>query len=414
MGDASDRQKAAAQKKQAARYAEKYKNSAKGKREAAEKAKADATSAALFTDKSGKFSKYGTGASWMEGGSYRTKEQLRKDKARAGPNARGEVHKQRTDFHKYWTPQDVRSLLTSRASGLGGSQFTKDGQRKKSYKGPSDDQVMKTWKAKNTHADRYRYDPAYKAKWDAGRGGKFLGSKTAKAVGLTAAKAAIGGKVLGAFKGADWGFGGTTAASGGAAASGATAATGAGGMGLDSIFSGSNIVDMGLGILNYTQSQNAIDDQRSDIQAGFNQQNPWASQQKKYGQKLDSLLSDPSSIRDTPGYQFQLDQGTAALEARQAQSGNRFSGRALTEATTFGQGLASQMYNQEINRYMELAGVGPNQGGTGASMSALTDQENFNQGYFWNNLFDNMGSNNATSVTDQGGWQDPYNEDAVN
>lgn len=74
-----------------------------------------------------------------------------------------------------------------------------------------------------------------------------------------------------------------------------------------------------------------------------------------------------------PGYQFRIDQGNAALNARRAASGNRFGGQALKDITNYNQDAASQEYGNAYQRYMGnkaliydrltgLAGVGQSAG----------------------------------------------------
>lgn len=187
----------------------------------------------------------------------------------------------------------------------------------------------------------------------------------------------------------------------------------------------------------YEESQDAIKDSKEDVRQGFQMQNPWSQYQPAMGAGLLSLLADPSRITQTPGYQFSYDQGLQALMAKQAATGNRFSGRALKESMAFGQGLASQIYNQELNRYAQLAGATqPISGGieTGQALSQLGQQGAFNQGYFFNKLFENAAGStpNTSPVTPNsstaqpttgswldpqpttGNWLDPYNEDSVN
>ena len=52
-----------------------------------------------------------------------------------------------------------------------------------------------------------------------------------------------------------------------------------------------------------------------------------------------------------PGYQFRLGEGLNALNKTAAARGGMFSGRALTEATRYGQDYASNEYNNAFNRY---------------------------------------------------------------
>ncbi len=62
-------------------------------------------------------------------------------------------------------------------------------------------------------------------------------------------------------------------------------------------------------------------------------------------------------LEDLPEYQFQLGQGTQAMERSQAARGELSSGRALIEATEFGQGLAQNVYAGHLSRLSNLAGI---------------------------------------------------------
>jgi hypothetical protein len=61
---------------------------------------------------------------------------------------------------------------------------------------------------------------------------------------------------------------------------------------------------------------------------------------------------DPGNLQNTPGYQFNLDQGTKALNQAAAARGNYFSGQALTDATQFASGLADQTYNNAYQQWL--------------------------------------------------------------
>lgn len=68
-----------------------------------------------------------------------------------------------------------------------------------------------------------------------------------------------------------------------------------------------------------------------------------------------SLLTPftPGDLTQTPGYQFNLSQGNQALDRQAAAKGNYFSGGALKDAETFGQGLADNTYNNAYNQYTQ-------------------------------------------------------------
>lgn len=55
----------------------------------------------------------------------------------------------------------------------------------------------------------------------------------------------------------------------------------------------------------------------------------------------------------TPGYQFQLQQGENALQNSAAGKGNLLTGRTLADSNTFAQGLASSNYNDVFNHALE-------------------------------------------------------------
>ncbi len=58
----------------------------------------------------------------------------------------------------------------------------------------------------------------------------------------------------------------------------------------------------------------------------------------------------PGDLTQTPGYQFQLQQGQEALDRKAAAGGGFYSGAALKAATGFNQNLASTTFDNEYNR----------------------------------------------------------------
>lgn len=92
------------------------------------------------------------------------------------------------------------------------------------------------------------------------------------------------------------------------------------------------------------------------------------------------------SLENTPGYQFQLQQGTQALNQSLGAQGQLFSGAAIKEGQQFATGLADSTYNQAYSNYLagnnqtynELAATSgsgqnaaTNQGGFAAGLSAI-------------------------------------------
>lgn len=65
---------------------------------------------------------------------------------------------------------------------------------------------------------------------------------------------------------------------------------------------------------------------------------------------------DPGDLTQDPGYQFQQEQGQAALERSLASQGMGQSGAAVKAATEYNQGLASQTYQDAYNRWLQSQG----------------------------------------------------------
>lgn len=68
------------------------------------------------------------------------------------------------------------------------------------------------------------------------------------------------------------------------------------------------------------------------------------------GNRLNTLLQDPSSVADTPAYKFAFDQGMEGVNRTAAAKGMLGSGNRLYDLTKFGQGLASQTYNNTVSQ----------------------------------------------------------------
>ena len=87
------------------------------------------------------------------------------------------------------------------------------------------------------------------------------------------------------------------------------------------------------------------------------QADPFAQYRPGYAAQLQNLMSNPQSVTQTPGYQFNLAQGLQGLQAQQAAQGRLVSGGALLQGQQFGQQLASQTYNQQLQTLAGLSGA---------------------------------------------------------
>lgn len=92
-------------------------------------------------------------------------------------------------------------------------------------------------------------------------------------------------------------------------------------------------------------------------------------------------------LRNTPGYQFNLDEGMRALNTGLASRGQLFSGDAGREAIRFGQNYGDRIFNQERNALFNLAGMG--QVSQGQSNQA---------GQSYANNMTNLNMNNANAL----------------
>jgi hypothetical protein len=79
-----------------------------------------------------------------------------------------------------------------------------------------------------------------------------------------------------------------------------------------------------------------------------------------YKRDEDSLMpynwAAGTGFQQTPGYQFQFDQGINAINRQGAATGRLDSGAQAKELTRYGQGVANQEYNNWLNRVAGVAG----------------------------------------------------------
>lgn len=75
-----------------------------------------------------------------------------------------------------------------------------------------------------------------------------------------------------------------------------------------------------------------------------------------YENQLRGLMSDPSKIQQTAGYQFDVDQGNQAINRSAAARGQLGGGGVLAELAKYGQGMASKEYGNQVNRLSSLIG----------------------------------------------------------
>jgi hypothetical protein len=70
-----------------------------------------------------------------------------------------------------------------------------------------------------------------------------------------------------------------------------------------------------------------------------------------------------AAFRDTPGYQFQVQQGTEAINRGAAAHGGAMAGRTMADLARFGQGMADQNFGNYYGRVNDFYGTGVNAAG---------------------------------------------------
>lgn len=95
---------------------------------------------------------------------------------------------------------------------------------------------------------------------------------------------------------------------------------------------------------------------------------------------LQRLMSDPSSVRSLPGYQFAQDEGTRAIDHSAAARGMDQSGRTLKDLSRFSTGLADQTYGNQLNRLMQSQNAYTGTVGQGLQGQLGTQTAAFNGG----------------------------------
>lgn len=116
------------------------------------------------------------------------------------------------------------------------------------------------------------------------------------------------------------------------------------------------------------------------------------------------------SVTNQPGYQFELGQGTQALERAYAARGMSSSGNEQIALNEFGQRLSGQYYTDMINRLMGLSGANQNPAaGQSAYQQAQATNLQQNQAG-WNSAMQGIGGLRAIygSSGSSGGWGGGY------
>lgn len=162
-------------------------------------------------------------------------------------------------------------------------------------------------------------------------------------------------------------------------------------------------ISAGSGILGGIMQSNTADKAQKQAQAQFQQQRndlgpyreaglaPLAAQQDLLGlhgqPAADAAMAN---FQQSPGYQFQFDEGQRAVESSMAAQGLLRSGATLKGLERFGQGLANSDFGQYYNRLMDLSKMGQNSAAGGATTAGQSAEATLQGANAQNSITGNM------------------------
>lgn len=106
---------------------------------------------------------------------------------------------------------------------------------------------------------------------------------------------------------------------------------------------------------NYGLAQSQI---RQGNQSSANYNNPYTTLGLSATQRLQNLMTDPSSIKMDPSYQFNLDQQMQQLQNKNVAGGKLLSGQNIDDIARLTSGYAGNAYQQQIANNTTQAGLG--------------------------------------------------------
>lgn len=110
---------------------------------------------------------------------------------------------------------------------------------------------------------------------------------------------------------------------------------------------------------------------------------PFFKHRGQYGDEMNDLMDDPSSVMDSPGYEYRLDQGLEGVSRGMGAAGQRLSGRRMAGLMDFGQSFAADEFDRQFNRLGALSGA--TNGNMGQS-AAFANQTGAGRGQQWQAL----------------------------
>lgn len=135
------------------------------------------------------------------------------------------------------------------------------------------------------------------------------------------------------------------------------------------------------------QQQDALDYQNKMLASTTAAEQPYQKVGSTAANNLVNLLNNPfkaptlAEAEQTPGFQFNLEQGTHALESGAAAKGNLFSGTQGAALQKYGQGLAETTYQQDYQNALQayVANYNSLLGGTNVGLNSTGQLASANQ-----------------------------------
>ena len=113
----------------------------------------------------------------------------------------------------------------------------------------------------------------------------------------------------------------------------------------------------------------ALGKQQEQLDRALERSDPFWAKRSQFGDQLETLMKSPDAVMDTPYTKFLQKQGTQAIERSTAARGLLGSGQMGIELEEFGQGLASQSFQQQFQNLAQLSGASVNPQGAAGVLS---------------------------------------------
>jgi hypothetical protein len=140
-------------------------------------------------------------------------------------------------------------------------------------------------------------------------------------------------------------------------------------------------VSVGVGAYESSQASGIANKQLGVQETQLGMEETQFNEQQQYAQQLQQLVANPSSITQTPGYEFDLSQGTGALTRSGAAGGFLGSGNQGAALVQYGQQFGMTSYDNQVQLLQGLAGFNaPAYGSSavGAGGNAITANNSAN------------------------------------